>query len=478
VSSRQTTNVRVAIVLSVFLVGFCPWQNAWPQPPRSPAATTEVHVYGNEQAIVDAITKKSHAAENRTYPNELDHVLSVLLSRAFPTPKAEDLARHTIDAICKEAESFGHAKVPDSQRQAWVMSAARTGSFQTILDDIETAGHVKRGQLVNSGLVAMLRATDCGYAGVLSRAETDRIMNMFEARSTPSKERGSLGVDVSQWPTIKVVPHTPAAKVGLRDGDVVLRVNSRAVGKTEPPADALKILHGAPDTTISLTVRRGDKTLSFEVCRALAAERIDAQVIEPGVIHIRIPQFEGSGIARRVKELVDKHVTGATSCVILDLRDNPGGRAEEANGVADIFLDNKTLQIYQFADGRRMVFRSKLGALDVPVIVLTNHNTGCSAETLAIALHDNHRAMVIGQRTAGVLSGHDFEKLKDGRMIVFRSEPTVLSPTGKDYSETGLPPDIVVNDSNGPGGDKILERAIQLARSLSRGKATSAAGSQ
>jgi hypothetical protein len=47
-------------------------------------------------------------------------------------------------------------------------------------------------------------------------------------------------------------------------------------------------------------------------------------------------------------------------------------------------------------------------------------------------------------------------------MIFFRSEPTVLSPTGKDYSETGLPPDIVVAESKGTGDDKILSRAIQF----------------
>lgn len=83
---------------------------------------------------------------------------------------------------------------------------------------------------------------------------------------------------------------------------------------------------------------------------------------------------------------------------------------------------------------------------------------------LVLALHDNHRATVIGQPTAGALFGKDFEKLGDGRMIVFRSEPTVLSPTGNDYSETGLSPDIMVGEAKGSGEDKILSSAIQLIR--------------
>ena len=452
--------------------------NAWisaleAQQQCTPASNAEVVVYGTENAIVDAMTKKSHAQDNRKYPNELDHVFSVLLCRAFPTPKADNLARHAVDALCKQIKSLTQTKIADSQRNAWAATAVRTKGFESVLKDMEAAGGggAKQEQLVNAGLTAMLGAAGSKYAGVLSGPEAEQIMQMFEARITPSKERGMVGVEVSRWPTIKVMPDTPAAEVGLQDGDIVLRINSRKVAKTEVAADGLKALRGAPDTAISLTIERGSKILTFEVHRASAAMRIKARVIDPGVIYIQIPQFEGSGIADRVKELIHKYVTGATSDVILDLRDNIGGRPEEANGVADIFLDEKCLQIYQFSDGRRIAFKSKPGALDVRVIVLTNHGTACAAETLVMALHDNHRATVIGQRTAGVLGGHDGEKLGDGRLIIFRSEPTVLSPTGNDYSETGLPPDIAVTDSKGSSGDKILERAIQLIRTRPRSTA-------
>ncbi len=466
VSIRKNAKSVVAIVWLAISVWLSSPEIAWTQQQRTPAVDTEVVVYGEENAIVDAITKKSHAQDNQTYANELDHVFSVLLSRAHPKPEANNLARHTIDAICKEVEAILRTKIVDSQRKAWMATATRTKSFESVLKDMEAAdaGGAKREQLVNAGLTAMLGAAGSKCAGVLSSPEAEQSIQMFETRGTPSNERGMLGVEVSRWPTIKVMPDTPAAEVGLQDGDVVLRVNSREVAKTEVAADGLKALRGAADATISLTVKRGSKILTFEVRRASAAMRIKTRVIDPGVVYIQIPQFEGSGIAKRVKELIRKYVTDATSDVILDLRDNIGGRPEEANGVADIFLDEKCLQIYQFGDGRRIAFKSKPGALDVQVIVLTNENTACAAETLVMALHDNRRATVIGQRTAGVLGGHDGEKLKDGRLIIFRSEPTVLSPTGKDYSETGLPPDILVERSKGSGEDTILDRAIQLVR--------------
>jgi carboxyl-terminal processing protease len=230
----------------------------------------------------------------------------------------------------------------------------------------------------------------------------------------------------------------------------------------------MKLMGGAAGTTINLTIKRGNQALKFDVRRASAADRIKAIRIDPHLVYVRIPTFEGSGIAKRVNELIREHVNDATAAVILDVRDNSAGRPEETNSVADIFLDAKYLQIFQFRDGRQVAFKSKPGALSVRVIVLTNHDTASCAEMLTLALHDNHRATVIGQRTAGALFGKDVEKLDDERMVIFRSEPTVLSPTGRDYSEVGIPPDILVGELKDSGEDKVLARAIEFARTESR----------
>ncbi|QEG33095.1 S41 family peptidase [Bythopirellula goksoeyrii] len=431
---------------------------------------TEVLVYGKEQEIVEAIERSRDAQVVDTFPNALDYTLSVLLAHAYPVQKTEELVRHTIDAVCKEIESLGHTNIPASQRNSWVDTASQTKSFELVLNEIEAIadGEVKRDQLVNAGLPAMLSATGSKVAGVLGVPQAEWLTNLIEARSKPSEERGLLGIDASDWPTIKVLPDTLAAEAGLRDGDVVLRVNTKDVAEIKTIADALRSLRGATGTNLSMTIERGAQTLTFNIRRESAAERIKASVIDPGIVYIKIPDFEGSGIAMRVKNLVREHVTLTTPAIILDLRDNSAGRPEETNGVADIFLDEKYLQIFQFKNGRRVAFKSKPGSLIVRVILLTNQNTASCAEMLALALHDNRRATVIGQTTAGALCGKEFEKLADGRMITFRGEPTVLSPTGQDYSEIGFPPDIVVDVSEDSNEDEILARAIEFVRSAER----------
>jgi carboxyl-terminal processing protease len=91
-----------------------------------------------------------------------------------------------------------------------------------------------------------------------------------------------------------------------------------------------------------------------------------------------------------------------------------------------------------------------------------NRNTGSSAEMLAMALRDNGRATLIGETSAGALFGKDLAELKDGSVILFRTEPTVLSPLGKDYSVCGLPADVECADKREAGRDAVLQGALRF----------------
>ena len=213
-----------------------------------------------------------------------------------------------------------------------------------------------------------------------------------------------------------------------------------------------------------LTVRRGAEILSFRVRRvAAAAWLIRDKVVAPGVVHIKIPTFEGTGIAEKAEQIVREQMSTGLRAVILDLRDNPGGRPEPANAIADLFLDNAVLEVFEFRSGKRVVVKSHPGALDATVVILANRNTGSAAEMLAMALRDNRRATIIGEPTAGALFGKDGQQLDDGRTIVLRGEPRILSPAGKDYSTNGIPPDVTVAPAEGTGEDQALHRAIEAA---------------
>jgi carboxyl-terminal processing protease len=202
--------------------------------------------------------------------------------------------------------------------------------------------------------------------------------------------------------------------------------------------------------------------MEFRLHRAsFGAMSVRAERPKPGILRISVPMLEGSGIAARVERLLADSKE-ANQILLLDLRDNLGGRLEEAHAIADLFLDEKLLEILEFGGGRRIAFRAAPGAAAVRVLVLVNRNTGSSAEILAMALRDNGAAVIVGEPTAGMLFGKDLEPLEDGRALMIRIAPRILSPVGKDYTSGGVTPDILAPDDR-KGRDNILERALRHA---------------
>ncbi|MFC1735259.1 hypothetical protein ACFL1X_04025 [Candidatus Hydrogenedentota bacterium] len=94
-------------------------------------------------------------------------------------------------------------------------------------------------------------------------------------------------------------------------------------------ARAFELLGGPAGEEVELTVKRGKQTLSFKIMRVSAASaRIRSKQLSEGIVYIGIPTFEGSGIADKVEKIVREHIGASPLFLLLDIRDNPGGRPE------------------------------------------------------------------------------------------------------------------------------------------------------
>ncbi len=435
---------------------------------KAPLLEANIFLTGNEQAIINRFLRQPAEPNPKQFSNSLDHAMAVLVARAHPTPEATRLARATVVSLCAESERQTGNRIGAAQQDKWMSEVSRTKSFDSVLKSLAAldAKRTDQPRLIEAGLNGMLRASGWDSACVLPQVRADEIKRQLKSRETPAEERGVLGLKSNQWPVVEVLPSHPAAEAGVKTGDAIVAVNGKDVAHVQTAADGLKILQGPPGEVVKLAVKRGGKALDFEVTRvSAAAATVQAREAAPGVLLVTIPTFEGSGIAAKVKRLVRTRATHRTSAVILDLRNNGGGRPEEANGVADIFLDGRLLQILEFRDDVRIGFKSHPGVRVAPrLILLTNRDTASGAEMLAMSLHDNSAATLVGENTAGMLFGKDGGELTGGQTIVFRCTPTVLSPAGRDYSIAGVPPDIRVRDARSGGKDDILFRALELAR--------------
>lgn len=265
---------------------------------------------------------------------------------------------------------------------------------------------------------------------------------------------GGLGLEVTQQDgavmVVSPIDGTPAAKAGMQTGDIIVRVNNTALDGL-PLDQAVTLMRGKPGTAVTLTVLRHgvSKPLTFTLTRAeVQLTSVHKRLLQPGYGYVRISQFSadtGDGVTSAVQALV-KQNQAPLKGLILDLRNNPGGLLDAAVDVSGEFLNSG---IIVSAKGRapdsNFVRRATSGDLlnGAPMVVLVNGGTASAAEITAGALQDNHRALILGNRTFGKGSVQTVIPLPEGGALKLTTS-LYYTPSGHSIQAEGIKPDIVV----------------------------------
>lgn len=244
---------------------------------------------------------------------------------------------------------------------------------------------------------------------------------------------------------------SPADRAGIEAGDVLVAVNGRSVDGEDLGriADRVK---GPEGTRVEITVLRDGEEKTFYLERAeIESPAVSwAMVQGTDVAHIRLSSFSDDS-ARELRAAFEEARLDGARRFVLDLRDNPGGRLEQAVEMAGFFLEpGSVVYIRRDASGEREPVRADGEAelSEVPLAVLVNGGSASSAEILAGALRDNGRAKVIGQRTFGTGTVLSEFVLSDGSAILL-GVAEWLTPDGDFIRDTGIEPDIRVGLGEG-----------------------------
>jgi carboxyl-terminal processing protease len=208
--------------------------------------------------------------------------------------------------------------------------------------------------------------------------------------------------------TVVIAPFvdSPAAKAGLRPGDMLITVNGKdTIGlRTDEVADLLK---GPKGTTAQVAVERdGAKDLlPFSITRDSIPRKSvpDAFWIKPGILYVFIEHFNettSKELEAHFRRVGEDNVKG----LILDLRENPGGLLNEGVAVADRFLQKgQTIVSHRgrASAERPYVARSGNGGRSYPIVTVVNRNSASASEIVSGALQDHDRALVFGEVTFG-----------------------------------------------------------------------------
>jgi carboxyl-terminal processing protease len=270
---------------------------------------------------------------------------------------------------------------------------------------------------------------------------------------------GGLGLTVTQEDgAIKVIAPqegTPAALAGIKPGDYITNIDGKLIYGLSLD-DSIKAMRGKPGTKITLTlVRLGhDKPINVTLTREIITQKpVKWQVMgDVGVLNINTFS-DGTGDATRAAMVsIQKALGHQPLGYIVDLRDNGGGLLTEAISVSDTFLDHGEIVSQrgrEKTDIERYYAKPGDFAHGLPVIVLTNAGTASASEIVAGALQDQHRALVMGERSFGKGSVQTLIQL--GPTTALRlTTARYYTPSGRSVQEGGIQPDVLVPDLSDP----------------------------
>ena len=323
-------------------------------------------------------------------------------------------------------------------------------------------------KLEEGAIEGMLTSLD-PHSSYLSGATMQRLNTMIDGNYS------GLGLSVvMEDGAVKVVAPmrgSPADAAGVKAGDYITHLDGKLIYGGELD-EAVAQMRGEAGTKIRLTLFRPGRDAPFDVTVTRGVIKLEAVTweLKDNVGVITVNEFSHE-ITTDVKKGIDdlkRQAGGKLEGLILDLRQNPGGELGEAVGLSDLFLTQgdivsqrgriKSEDEYYKAES---VFPGD-AAKGLPLIVLIDAGSASASEIVAGALQDQHRALIMGERSFGKGSVQSLFFLDRARTSAVKiTTARYYTPLGRSVQEGGIFPDIRVPQLSDPDSRRRAELSVR-----------------
>jgi len=278
---------------------------------------------------------------------------------------------------------------------------------------------------------------------------------------------------------VSVIPESPASGAGIQEGDRILSVNGTSTENLSTDA-AAGLLQGPKNSRVDLSIaspQKPPRNVSL-VRRHVEVPSVEGvRMIDESqkVGYLRLNSFQRSS-SREIDEALWKLYHQGMRSLIVDVRGNPGGLLSSAVDVADKFVPQGTIvstrgrspqEDYDYPARRSSTW-------ELPLVVLVDENSASASEIFAAAVHDHHRATLVGRQSYGKGSVQGIFPLARCGAGLRLTTAKFYSPSGQPISNIGVKPDVLVHQTEKPvstsatgplaAEDPILRAGIDAAK--------------
>jgi carboxyl-terminal processing protease len=342
-------------------------------------------------------------------------------------------------------------------------------------------GEVNRDALVQGAIRGMFEAIGDPYSSYLSPEDFQQtlqgISGQFEGIGAEIGTVDAAGetsdcVELSDDCRLVVVAPldgSPAAKAGVRAGDVVTAVDGSSLNGLSIE-EARNKIRGRKGTEVTLTLEREGESQPVEltVTRDVIVTREVTQrdLADGEVGYVRLSGFSEGG-AEDFRKAVADDVEAGRKKFVIDLRGNPGGYITAARDVASQFIDEGPVFWQEDASGERRATQATGDGVAtdeaIEVVLLIDRGSASASEIVAGALKDTGRATLVGETTFGKGTVQEWTQL-DGAGGFRLTVAKWLTPNQTWIHEEGVEPDVAVTlpAELEPNQDPALDKALEV----------------
>ena len=313
-----------------------------------------------------------------------------------------------------------------------------------------------------------------GYASALGDPYTEyydeeETKALYESTSGEFSGIGatmSKSMDSDEITVSNVYEDSPAAKAGMKAGDVIIQVDDHSVSGQDLET-VVSWIKGERGTDVVLHVLRDGEELELTATRdIIEVQTVDYEMKDSQIGYISVSEFD-SVTYDQFEEALNELDSQGMQGLVIDLRGNPGGSLTTVTDMLKLLLPEGTIVSTKDKYGNTEEITCD-GAHEFtkPLAVLVNQYSASASEIFSGAIQDYGTGTIVGMTTYGKGVVQQLMDLKDGTCLKV-TIAEYYTPSGRSINGTGVTPDVEVEyvyDENNPEADNQLDKALEVVR--------------